>query len=187
MNAEIDIRGVTLRTDRLLLRPWRETDVEDLYAYASVEGVGPMAGWREHADREESERILAMFMAEGKTFALEYGGRVVGSLGVDTYDEERFPEFTFLRCRELGFVLSRDCWGQGLMPEAVREVCRWLFSEVGLDVILCGHFLWNRQSGRVQEKCGFRHYSFGTYRTEMGETQEHEYTLLTREDWLSGI
>ena len=186
MNAPIDIRSVVLPTKRLLLRPWRVSDRDDLYAYASVQGVGPMAGWREHNSPAESERILKMFIAQRKTFALEHGGRVVGSLGIDEYDEARFPEFTPLRCRELGFVLAKDCWGQGLMSEAVAEVCRWLFTEVGLDVILCGHFLWNRQSGRVQEKCGFRHYAYGTYRTETGETKEHEYTLLTREDWITG-
>ncbi len=48
MNAFIDIGNVTLKTDRLLLRPWRLTDLEDLYAYASVDGVGQMAGGKPH-------------------------------------------------------------------------------------------------------------------------------------------
>ena len=45
MNAPIDISGVTLRTPRLLLRPWQESDLDDFYEYASVDGVGQMAGW----------------------------------------------------------------------------------------------------------------------------------------------
>ena len=44
MNKQIDISNVTIRTDRLLLRSWKETDLKDFYAYASVEGVGEMAG-----------------------------------------------------------------------------------------------------------------------------------------------
>ena len=68
MNAPIDIRSVVLPTKRLLLRPWRVSDRDDLYAYASVQGVGPMAGWREHDSPEESERILEMFIAQCKTF-----------------------------------------------------------------------------------------------------------------------
>ena len=44
VNTAIDISKVILRTDRLILRPWRETDLEDFYAYASVDGVGQMAG-----------------------------------------------------------------------------------------------------------------------------------------------
>lgn len=44
MNAKIDISGVTLKTDRLILRPWRETDLQDFYTYASVDGVGRWQG-----------------------------------------------------------------------------------------------------------------------------------------------
>ena len=46
MNAEIDISNVILRTERMTLRPWRETDLDDFYEYASVDGVGQMAGWK---------------------------------------------------------------------------------------------------------------------------------------------
>ena len=43
MNIPIDITQVTLKTDRLLLRPWRMSDLEDFYEYARVDGVGQMA------------------------------------------------------------------------------------------------------------------------------------------------
>ena len=75
MNALIDISGVELRTERLLLRPWRETDLEDFYAYAREDGVGQMAGWKPHESIEESRQILEMFIAEKKTFALEHEGK----------------------------------------------------------------------------------------------------------------
>lgn len=185
MNTQIDISNVTLHTDRLILRPWRQDDLDDLYAYASVDGVGQMAGWKPHGSREESQTILDMFIRQKKTFALEYGGRVVGSLGIEAYNEEHFPEFADKKCREIGYVLAKDCWGQGLMPEAVNTVIRYLFEEVGLDVIFCGHFLWNKQSQRVQEKCGFRHYGFDTYETKVDTTEEDEVNILTKEDWLA--
>lgn len=185
MIPEFDITNVTLHTPRLTLRPWRQTDLEDLYAYASDPEVGPMAGWKPHESLEESQMILDHFVDGRKTFALEYRGRVVGSIGIHGYDEARHPEFDELRVRELGYVLARDCWGLGLMPEAVSEVIRWLFEEQELDVILCGHFLWNRQSLRVQEKCGFRHLSFGTFTTKLNKVEEHELRILTRADWLS--
>ena len=44
MNIKIDISNVILKTDRLILRPWRLTDLDDFYEYAKVEGVGQMAG-----------------------------------------------------------------------------------------------------------------------------------------------
>lgn len=40
MNAPIDISSITLKTPRLTLRPWRQSDLEDFYEYASVDGVG---------------------------------------------------------------------------------------------------------------------------------------------------
>lgn len=183
MNATIDVSGVILKTPRLTLRPWRLDDLDDFYAYASVDGVGQMAGWKPHQNREESLHILQRFIDGRKCFALELKGRVVGSLGVERYDEARFPELAELRCRELGYVLARDCWGRALMPEAVREVIRWLFEDVGLDAILCGHFLRNVQSARVQQKCGFRHYAFGVYETQMGTMEDEEENILYRKDW----
>ena len=185
MNTAIDISKVILRTDRLVLRPWRESDLEDFYAYASVDGVGQMAGWKPHGSREESRAILDRFIAGKKTFALEYQGKVVGSLGIEQYDESRFPELQEKQCRILGFVLSKDYWGRGLMPEAVREVIRYLFEDVGLDVILCAHFLSNKRSARVQEKCGFKPYALGTYETKFGTVEEDRTNILFKTDWLA--
>ncbi len=183
MNAAIDIGNVTLHTKRLTLSPWRESDLHDLYEYARVDGVGQMAGWKPHENIEESQMILRMFIDGRKAFALEYQGKVIGSLGIEEYNEDHFPEFKDLKAREIGYVLSRDFWGQGLMPEAVREVIRYLFEDVGLDVIFCGHFLRNRQSQRVQEKCGFRHYAYDTFETRTGTVEDNEVNILTKEEY----
>ena len=183
MNANIDISGVVLTTERLRLRPWRPEDLEDLFAYASVDGVGQMAGWPPHTSRAVSQKILGGFIAGKKTFALEYRGRVVGSLGIERYDEAQFPQLADVPCREIGYVLARDCWGQGLMPEAVRAVLRWLFTEAGLEAVLCGHSPRNRQSARVQEKCGLRPFGVGHYHTQLGTMEESEFTILWREEW----
>ena len=178
MNAPIDITGVTLTTERLTLRPWREDDLRDLNAYARVEGVGQMAGWTPHGSLDESREILGMFIREKKTFALEYGGKAVGSLGIEEYDKEYFPELEALRGREIGYVLAKDCWGRGLMPEAGRAVIRWLFDGVGLDFILVGHFDWNRQSARVIEKCGFGYVKTIPFRTGFGTVENSEESIL---------
>ncbi len=75
--------------------------------------------------------------------------------------------------------------GKGLMPEAVREAIRYLFEEIGLDVIFCGYFLSNSRSRRVQEKFGFRHYALGTYKTMFGTIEEEAVNMLKKEDWPS--
>ena len=192
MNAEIDISNVILKTERLVLRPWRMSDLDDFFEYASVPGVGEMAGWGHHRSMDESEAILRRFVERKRTFAIEYRGssrdaldprqyKVIGSLGIEEYKEESYPELKDLRAREIGFVLSKDFWGQGIMPEAVNAVLRYLFDEVGLDAVTCGHFLRNTQSARVQEKCGFKHHDYGTYNTQFGTIEEHEGNILSRE------
>lgn len=178
MNKPIDITGLTLKTDRLVLRPFRESDLQDLYDYAKVDGVGQMAGWLPHKDMDESRRILDMFMREKKTFALEFQGKVIGSLGIDFYNEKDYPELADLSGREIGYVLSKDYWGQGLMPEAVQAVVRYLFEAEALDFLICGHFAHNPRSRRVIEKCGFRYIRTVPFETEYGtQDQSLEYIL----------
>ena len=178
MNVDIDISNVILRAERLTLRPWRESDLADLYEYASVDGVGQMAGWLPHKNIEESRDILQMFIAEKKTFALEYDGKVIGSLGIESYNENELSESQDKRGREIGYVLSKDYWGKGLMPEAVKVVIKYLFENVGLDFIVRGHFVENYQSQRAQEKCGFKHYKLVKYTTRSGEVKDCWLSLL---------
>ena len=180
MNKNIDISNVTLRTERLILRPWRESDLDDFFEYASVDGVGQMAGWLPHKSKEESLHIMNMFIAEKKTFAVEYKGKVIGSLGIEEYNESELPEFADKMGRELGYVLSKNYWGLGLMPEAVQEVVHWLFDEEQLDFIVCGHFVNNRRSQRVQEKCGFVHYKMNKWQTQYGTIEDNWISVLER-------
>ena len=137
MNVKIDISQARIKTKRMILRPWQPDDLQDFYEYASVDGVGQMAGWLPHKNIEESERILNMFIRERKTFALEFNGKVIGSLGIEEYDEGALPEFADKRGREIGYVLSKEYWGMGLMPEAVNAVIDYLFEQVGVDFLVC--------------------------------------------------
>ena len=72
-----------LETPRLSLRPLRELDAEDLYAYARDPRVGPIAGWPIHESPEESREIIRTVFSAPNVFALELRetGRVVGSAG----------------------------------------------------------------------------------------------------------
>ena len=181
MNAVFTLQGKTIETERLLLRPFRQTDLEDFYAYASVPGVGEMAGWPHHESREGSQFILDMFIREDKTFAicLKETGKVIGSLGVENYGmEDKLTEFDGYRGREIGYVLAKDYWGRGLMPEAVRAVISYLFRDCGMDFLLCGYYDFNAQSRRVQEKCGFRPYRKMPLATRMGTEEPGTLNLL---------
>ena len=57
MNADFRIDGKVIETKRLIIRSFKQTDLEDFYEYASVEGVGEMAGWKHHENIAESQSI----------------------------------------------------------------------------------------------------------------------------------
>ena len=173
MIAPVDVTNIRIETDRLILRPWQETDFYDFYEYAKVDGVGQRCGWLPHKDIEESRRILEMFMDEKKTFALELkeNGKVIGSVGLEARDADLgIPEI--LKGREIGYVLNKDYWGRSLMPEAVKAVIDYCFKELDFDWLTCGHFVWNHQSRRVVEKCGFEFVKEVVHQTRFG-TEEH--------------
>ena len=181
MNAAFDATNVKIETDRLILREWNLDDVDDMFEYASVPGVGENAGWPHHKDKEESLGIIKKFIKEKKTFAVVYkeNNKVIGSLGVEYYKlEEKLSEFYNYKGREIGYVISKDYWGQGLMPEAVKAVIKYLFEVLDYDFLLCGYFLFNKQSKRVQEKCGFVPYRKLVFDTNLGTHEPGILSLL---------
>ncbi len=144
-----------METERLLLRPWQESDAEALYRWASDPEVGPAAGWAPHTSVENSREIIRTVLSEKGTFAvlLKGGdGGPIGSVGV-------FPtEIPVGKGEpEIGYWIAHPYWGQGLVPEAVEELLRWQFQEMGVQRVWCAHSPENEKSRRVQEKCGFRH------------------------------
>ena len=183
MNASIDITGITLQTERLILRPWRQEDLDDFYEYACVDGVGQMAGWLPHENKETTQMILDSFINGKKTFALELGGKVIGSLGIEAYKEDEFPELDGICGRSIGYVLSKDYWGQGFLPEAVKAVQTYLFNTEHFDFLIVSHYDFNHQSRRVIEKCGFRYIKTIQLNTRYGTTEDTLVYILRREDW----
>lgn len=181
MNANFKIGGKILETERLILRQFNENDLKDFYEYASVDGVGEMAGWIHHENIEKSKEILNLFINEDKVFAIVYkeNNKVIGSLGIEKYGmEDKLDEFKYLYGREIGYVLSKEYWGKGLMPEAVKCVIDYLFNELNLDFLTCGYYLFNNQSKRVQEKCGFKPYRTSVMDTRMGTKEKGIINLL---------
>ncbi len=144
----------TIETERLTLRPWQETDVDDMFEYARDPEVGPNAGWPPHASREVSAQIIRKFIEQGDVWAIVWKetGKVIGSVGLHT--DQRRPG---VNCKMLGYVLSRDYWGRGLMTEAAGAAIRYAFDELKLDLLSVCHFPHNSRSRRVIEKCGFQY------------------------------
>ena len=144
----------SLETERLVLTMFTEDDAADLYEYAKNPNVGPHAGWSPHKDTEESLRIIRELFIPNQTGAIRKKDedKVVGSISLEP-DRYR-PD---ANSKELGYSLAEDCWGQGIMTEAAKEVIRFAFDELGLDQIGICTGEANRRSQRVIEKCGFKY------------------------------
>jgi [ribosomal protein S5]-alanine N-acetyltransferase len=150
-------------TDRLIIRQWKETDSKDLFEYGQSELVGPSAGWAPHRDEEESIEIIRMFLANGESFAvvLKSENKVIGGIGLHNRKPDESLED--LNQGEIGYVLNPKYWGKGYIPEAVNGLLKYGFEERSLDLIWCGHYDFNHNSRRVNEKCGL------TYRFQKNE------------------
>lgn len=187
MNVNIDISKIRLETAHLLLRPFCEDDLSDFYEYASVPGVGEMAGWPHHENIETSKGILKSFIEEKEVLALQHKntGKVIGSLGLHYSWANDDPRYSGMKSKEIGYVLARDYWGQGLIPEAVKTVIAMCFNEYDCEILTCGHFSTNNQSKRVIEKCGFRFEKQSVFHSKQlnVDYEDMKYVLL-RSDWL---
>lgn len=174
MNAKVDVSNVKLETRRLVLRPWKSSDLDDFYEYASVDGVGQMAGWEPHTSKDISKMILEEFIEEKITFAVEYkeNHKVIGSIGIEELNPRmNHDELKELVGRELGYVLSKDYWGQGIMPEAINRVIEYCFLEEEYDFLMVNRFNRNAQSNRVIEKSGFTYYEDTVSETMIGTVE----------------
>ena len=178
-----------METERLILRPWDESDAEECYKYAKNPLVGPAAGWPVHTSVENTRQVIRDVLMVPETYAivLKETGLPIGSIGLHFHSDlaEKDDE-----C-ELGYWLGVPYWGRGIVPEAAEEMlrhARHAFEDLNLERVWCGYYDGNTKSKRVQEKLGFKHQ----WTTEdapvpqMGETRKGHVNLMTKEDWLTG-
>ena len=107
-----------LTTKRLILRPWEESDAEELFGLASSPEVGPIAGWPVHTSVENSREIIQNVLSAPETYAivLKETNRPIGSIGLKMGDATDLTDAED-EC-ELGYWLGVPYWGQSIMPEA---------------------------------------------------------------------
>ena len=182
MNAEINISNVILETDRLILRAWEITDLDDFFEYASVEGVGEKAGWEHHKSKDKSLEILKMFIEEKKVFAivLKENQKVIGSIGIEELSEELDKDLDNLLGRELGYVLNKDYWNKGIMKEAVSKVVDYCFNTLKLNFLMASYFNHNIASKKVLENLNFKFYKDIIIETGYNNIKEKSTLMLLK-------
>ena len=78
--------------------------------------------------------------------------RVIGMIDFHTY-------YQSINTAEVGFILHKEYWNQGIMKRCLKEMTRIGFEELELDKILVGHTLGNQASKQVILQTGY-HYEY---------------------------
>ena len=174
-----------LETERLILRPWKLTDAEYLFQYASHPAVGPIAGWSPHTSVENSREIIQNVLSVPESYAvvLKELSHPVGSIGlmIGSASNMGIPNTE----GEIGYWIGVPFWGQGFIPEASCKIMQHGFEDLGLQRLWCGYFDGNNKSKRVQEKCGFTyHHTTNNVPCAIeGLLRTEHITCITRQEW----
>lgn len=143
-----------ITTERLYLSPFKESDAADFYEYAKNPNVGPIAGWAPHKSVEDTQEIMKAWFMHENAWTIRFKGeeKMIGVIALE-HDKYR-PD---AKSKEIGYSLSEDYWGQGIMTEAAKAVMKYGFEELDLEIIgICTGEV-NKRSQRVIEKCGFQY------------------------------
>jgi len=145
----------TLETERLVMRPWRESDVDPYLELTSDPEAMRYLGFGETMDREGTWRNIALILGH---WALRgYGfwaveekasGAFLGRVGL--WQPEGWPGL------EVGWALLRRCWGKGYASEAARASLDYAFTKLGETHVISLIYPENQRSIRVAERIGER-------------------------------
>ena len=148
----------TLTTDRLLLRRFTLNDAEDMFRnWAASEKVTRYLTWQPYQSVEDVRGYI-QYVIDGYEKPDHYNWiielkelrQAVGAIDVIRTRDD-------IASCEIGYCLGDRFWGKGIMSEALREVIRFLFLEVGMNRIQATHDVNNPASGRVMAKCGLQY------------------------------
>lgn len=165
------------------IRKWELSDATDLAAALSNKKV--QDNLRDglpypYTEQDGMDYISAMLSADENetfTFAITVDEKVVGSIGI--FRQENIHRQT----AELGYYIAEEYWGKGIMTEAVKQICGYVFDKSDIIRIYAEPFAYNAASCRVLEKAGFQYE--GTLRSNAVKNGEiidmKMYSLLKTE------
>ena len=172
---------VELKTERLLLRPFRLEDVDDVYAYCSDSDLArfvprlPQPYTRAHAEEWVAGKIFKPWDTN-PSFAIVLDSTVIGGINLLINAEDETGR--------LGYGIARAHWGKGLSTEAARAVVDMAFDKLCLAKVYASADLRNPASWRVMEKVGMtREGVLRGHRKVREERRDEVYYGILREEW----
>lgn len=146
----------TLETERLKLRKITLDDAQDVFNYASEPDVSKFVPWEAHQSIEDSYHFINYILkqyeeAKLAPWAMEFkqNKKVIGTMDFVAWFPRHFRA-------EIGFILSKEYWGMGLVVEAATKVIQFGFEKMELNKIEASCMVENVQSQRVLQKLGMK-------------------------------
>ncbi len=143
-----------LETERLILRKLTMRDAQDIFDYSRDREVARHVLWDAHTSISESKAYVRYMirkyrMGEPSSWGIQLKatGRIVGTIGYMWFQRDN-------NAVEVGYSLSRDQWGQGLMTEALKKVLDHSFDKLNLHRVEAQFEVDNPASGAVMKKAG---------------------------------
>lgn len=176
---------VRLETNRLVLRFWTESDLNEYHDYAKTPGVGEAAGWEHHPNIEYSRIKLKELIKDKNSLAIVHkeDNKVIGSISMRKtgYVSELVSFYDF--GLDIGYSIAKEYWSQGLTPEAMAVVIDYCFEELQLDFLIARATIHNFRSRRVLEKSNFIFEKKTTHIGLDGRPEELVCMVLTSDRW----
>jgi ribosomal-protein-alanine N-acetyltransferase len=178
-----------IETPRLLLRPFRQGDLADLYEYLSQREQQRLAGNCPCDSMEDARLSLEYNMSPDHpqvyfAVVLKSENKLIGNLTFNPSYLAQDEALSALRGVTLSYVLNERYWRRGLMTELLQAVYPVLFEQVKLDYIQSGFFDFNGASAALQRKLGMQLWTEAQFETD-GKTIQTKEMILFRKDWLA--
>ena len=175
---------VPLYTPRLVLRRLRLDDAQAIFDnWARDEQVAKYMSWSAHASVEVTKAVLSAWVSDYANenyyhWAIEKDSVIIGTIGV------HHIETAHERC-EIGYCIGRKWWGMGVMTEAVAEIIRFCFEELGFYKVGAFHDVKNIGSGKVMIKNNMNLESLLKEHNirKDGTRADVAYRAILRSDW----
>lgn len=153
------MHDITIKTERLLLRPLRAADAEDVFEWVSDERVSRYMVYNTYTDLEQVHKWLAFVQEDPGTYYFEFerllDGKLIGSGDIGFNAEKDAWGF--------GYNFRYDCWGVGYATEAVRAMMDYVYTNFNARKFASSHCEPNTASGNVMKKCGLHFVGYGTF------------------------
>lgn len=144
------MHDIQISTERLLLRPLKIADAEDVYEWVSDERVSRYMVYTTYTDIEQVKAWLTV--VENDTSAYNFGferisdGKLIGSGDIGFNSSKGGWGF--------GYNFRYDCWGMGYATEAIKAMMNYVYINFGARKFASSHYEPNLASGNVMKKCG---------------------------------